>query len=88
MSEAWSYIEGWGYPALCLRPGWSGVLKSLGWAGGDYGIDVYSMHFRHKQAGDNFGFADGHAKWQVGAGEINQQTHWRVANKTAGGCLY
>jgi prepilin-type N-terminal cleavage/methylation domain-containing protein/prepilin-type processing-associated H-X9-DG protein len=86
LSEVWSYIDGWGYHGMCLRPGWSNVLKAFGWPGADYNVDAYSMHFRHKQGGDNFVFADGHAKWQAGAGEINKPTHWQVKNQSIGGC--
>ncbi len=86
VSEVWSYIDGWGFNGMCLTPGWSNTLKKLGWPGGEYGIDAWALHFRHKQGGDNFGFADGHAKWQAGSGEVNKPEHWRVFNTKAGWC--
>jgi prepilin-type N-terminal cleavage/methylation domain-containing protein/prepilin-type processing-associated H-X9-DG protein len=88
LSEVWSYIDGWGFHAMALRTGWSQTLKRFGWPGSEYGIDVWSMHFRHQQGGDNFVFADGHAQWQVGAGEINKEAHWRIKQKNAGSILY
>jgi prepilin-type N-terminal cleavage/methylation domain-containing protein len=87
LSEAWQYVPGYGFPIMCYWPDWNkNVLVPRGWPGAQYGIDVYGMDFRHNQGGNNFSFSDGHAKWQAGAGTINNAANWQIQNINGGGC--